>query len=232
MHAWTHFPLARTAGREAGEGGDDVRTGVWRYPVKSMRGERLERARVEADGIAGDRLVHVARGATGGHLKDTPPAAGAAEAGLDASGPLVDGQPWDSPAAAAAVQAAAGPRRAWSSSRACSASTSCPSWWPRTGGSPALGEDGRRLRPNLVVGGVEGLAERDWPGRRLRIGEGGDRRRFAAPALRHDHLPPGHAGAGPGCPAPHRAPAGGPTGPGLLGRAAREVAVGDPVVLD
>ena len=34
-----------------------------------------------------------------------------------------------------------------------------------------LGVDHRRLRPNIVVGGVEGLAERDWPGRRLRIGE-------------------------------------------------------------
>ena len=26
-------------------------------------------------------------------------------------------------------------------------------------------------RPNLIVGGVEGLAERDWPGQTLRIGE-------------------------------------------------------------
>ncbi len=30
--------------------------------------------------------------------------------------------------------------------------------------------DHRRLRPNIVVGGVEGLAERGWPGHRLRIG--------------------------------------------------------------
>ena len=27
-----------------------------------------------------------------------------------------------------------------------------------------------RLRPNIVVGGVDGLAERSWPGRRLRLG--------------------------------------------------------------
>jgi uncharacterized protein YcbX len=39
------------------------------------------------------------------------------------------------------------------------------------GAIAALGVDGRRLRPNIVVGGVEGLAERGWPGRRLRIGE-------------------------------------------------------------
>ncbi len=30
--------------------------------------------------------------------------------------------------------------------------------------------DHRRLRPNIVIGGVEGLAERGWPGRRLRVG--------------------------------------------------------------
>jgi hypothetical protein len=37
------------------------------------------------------------------------------------------------------------------------------------GAIAALGVDGRRLRPNIVIAGVEGLAERDWPGRRLRI---------------------------------------------------------------
>ena len=38
------------------------------------------------------------------------------------------------------------------------------------GAFTALGVDHRRLRPNIVIGGVDGLAERDWPGRRLRIG--------------------------------------------------------------
>jgi uncharacterized protein len=39
------------------------------------------------------------------------------------------------------------------------------------GAIAALGVDGRRLRPNIVVSGVIGLAERDWTGRRLRIGD-------------------------------------------------------------
>ncbi len=30
--------------------------------------------------------------------------------------------------------------------------------------------DARRLRPNILIGGVEGLAERTWPGRNLKIG--------------------------------------------------------------
>jgi uncharacterized protein YcbX len=34
----------------------------------------------------------------------------------------------------------------------------------------AFGHDRRRLRPNIVIGGVEGLSERDWPGGCLRIG--------------------------------------------------------------
>jgi len=31
---------------------------LWRYPVKSMAGERLERARIGPLGIEGDRVVH------------------------------------------------------------------------------------------------------------------------------------------------------------------------------
>src|SRR5262249_45441950 len=38
------------------------------------------------------------------------------------------------------------------------------------GAIAAFGRDGRRLRPNLVIGGVEGLEERKWPGRKLRVG--------------------------------------------------------------
>jgi len=38
------------------------------------------------------------------------------------------------------------------------------------GAIAAFGRDGRRLRPNLIVGGVADLAERAWEGRVLRIG--------------------------------------------------------------
>jgi hypothetical protein len=38
------------------------------------------------------------------------------------------------------------------------------------GAIAAFGRDRRRLRPNLVIGGVAGLDERTWPGSRLRIG--------------------------------------------------------------
>ena len=35
---------------------------LWRYPVKSLAGERLARAEVTANGISGDRVVHVRDG--------------------------------------------------------------------------------------------------------------------------------------------------------------------------
>jgi len=34
----------------------------------------------------------------------------------------------------------------------------------------AFGRDVRRLRPNIVIGGVDGLDEREWPGAELHIG--------------------------------------------------------------
>ena len=40
---------------------DDVRVAqLWRYPVKSLRGEALSVARLTPDGVDGDRVVHVA----------------------------------------------------------------------------------------------------------------------------------------------------------------------------
>jgi uncharacterized protein len=38
------------------------------------------------------------------------------------------------------------------------------------GALAALGYDARRFRPNIIIGGVTGLAERTWEGRRLSIG--------------------------------------------------------------
>ena len=40
---------------------DGVRVSqLWRYPVKSLRGESLDSARLTPEGIEGDRVVHVA----------------------------------------------------------------------------------------------------------------------------------------------------------------------------
>ncbi len=39
------------------------------------------------------------------------------------------------------------------------------------GAISALGVDRRRLRPNILIGGVEGLSERHWEAKQIRIGE-------------------------------------------------------------
>ena len=106
---------------------------LWRYPVKSMAGERLESAEVTEAGIVGDRMVLVA--GPGGRIitSRTHPRLLGLRGSLAPDGePLVNSKPW--------------------------------------GAFEQLGVDHRRLRPNIVIGGVDGLAERGWPGRRLRVG--------------------------------------------------------------
>jgi len=39
------------------------------------------------------------------------------------------------------------------------------------GAVEAFGRDVRRLRPNILIGGVEGMDETAWPGASLRIGD-------------------------------------------------------------
>jgi uncharacterized protein len=145
---------------------------LWRYPVKSLGGERLDRVEVSANGIAGDRVVHV-RNARGRVVTArTHPHLLALHATLGADGePLIDGRPWTSPESAAAVQDAAGAGATLARHDGPERFDVLPLLVATDGAIAALGVDGRRLRPNLVVAGVPGLLERRWPGRRLRIGE-------------------------------------------------------------
>jgi len=146
---------------------------LWRYPVKSLGGERLEAVDVGPDGIAGDRRVLVLEADTGRIVtaRRKPRLLGLhAALGLDGE-PLVDGRPWADPASARAVIAAAGPSAhlvPWDGAERFDV---LPLLVATDGAIAALGYDRRRLRPNIVVGGVPGLAERAWPGRRMRIGD-------------------------------------------------------------
>src|SRR6185436_4717894 len=82
--------------------------------------------------------------------------------------PLVDGRSWRDPGVAADVERAAGTgARLVGGERAFDI---LPLLVATDGAIAAFGKDGRRLRPNLVIGGVPGLAERAWAGRRLRVG--------------------------------------------------------------
>src|SRR4051794_33468229 len=144
---------------------------LWRYPVKSMAGERLGLAYLGPDGVHGDRLVHV-QGLRGLLTGRTKPRLLGLHGTLDSGGnPLVDGQRWDSEEALASVRAAAGPDAAPLYYDGPRRFDVLPLLVATDGAIAAFGHDGRRLRPNLVIGEVDGLAERDWPGSRLRIGD-------------------------------------------------------------
>jgi uncharacterized protein len=144
---------------------------LWRFPVKSMGGEQLETAELGLDGVTGDRVVHV-QGPRGVVTSRTRPRLLGLHARLGPDGePLVDGRPWGSSEVAADVRAAAGDEARLVRYDGLERFDVLPLLVATDGAIAAFGRDGRRLRPNIVVGGVNGLGEREWPGRRLRIGD-------------------------------------------------------------
>ena len=82
--------------------------GLWRYPVKTLAGEALREALVTADGIPGDRIVHV-RGPEGLRTSRRHYKLLGLHGTLGSDGvPLIDGHLWDSVAALELLHAAAG----------------------------------------------------------------------------------------------------------------------------
>ena len=82
---------------------------LWRYPVKSLAGERLEQAEIRRDGLAGDRLVQVydARGHVVTARKHPDLLGHRGTLGSDGE-PRIDGWPWPSAEAAARISEALG----------------------------------------------------------------------------------------------------------------------------
>jgi uncharacterized protein YcbX len=145
---------------------------IWRYPVKTMAGEKLQRVRVGPLGLEGDRVVHVqdARGQTITSRSHPRFLGHKGTLGPDAE-PLVDGRPWKSPKVAAEVADIGGPGAKLVRYDGAERFDVLPLLVATDGSIAAFGHDGRRLRPNLVIGGVEGLTEREWPGGCLRVGK-------------------------------------------------------------
>jgi uncharacterized protein len=144
---------------------------IWRCPVKSMAGETLEAADLAERGVVGDRIVQV-RDAVGRILSvRTRPLLLRHRATLDSDGQvLVDGRPWTADDVARDVEAAAGAGTRLVRSDSEDRFDILPLLVATDGMLAAVGYDRRRFRPNLVIGGVVGLAERQWEGARLRIG--------------------------------------------------------------
>lgn len=145
---------------------------IWRYPVKSMGGEQVTRAVLGSLGIEGDRVVHVADAR--GHVitARTHPRLLGHHATLNASGePVVDGVLWSDPKVRKDVADIVRPGARLVRDESIDRFDVLPLLVATDGAIAAFGHDGRRLRPNLVIGGVEGLAERSWPGQCLLIGD-------------------------------------------------------------
>jgi hypothetical protein len=127
---------------------------LWRYPVKSLGGEPLSTAELTADGLVGDRLVHIRnfRGPLTGrsrHQLLTIPAATG-----PGGEPLIAGHRWDSAEAGAIVRDRAG-------ADAAPAAYAGPERFDilnllvaTDSAVASLGEDVRRLRPNILIGDV------------------------------------------------------------------------------
>ena len=144
---------------------------LWRYPVKSMGGESLQSAQVTMTGIAGDRVVQVVSPERGFVTSRTHPALLLLHARLGDDGePLVEGRPWADPTTTEAVRRAAGPTASLIQDSGEERFDVLPLLVATDGALRVFGHDPRRLRPNLVISGVEGLSERQWPGKTLQIG--------------------------------------------------------------
>ena len=145
---------------------------IWRYPVKTMAGERIEKAAIGPLGLEGDRVVHVEDAEGRVITSRTHPRFLGHRGALGPDGePLVDGRPWRSPEVAADVEAIAGKGAKLVRYEGAERFDVLPLLVATDGAIAAFGHDRRRLRPNLVISGVEGLGEREWPGRCLRVGK-------------------------------------------------------------
>ena len=146
-------------------------TEIWRYPVKTMGGEKLQRVGIGPLGVAGDRVVHVedARGRV--ITSRSHPRFLGHKGSLGTHGEImVDARPWDSPGVAAEVVDIAGLGAKLMRYDGAERFDVLPLLVATDGAIAAFGHDHRRLRPNIVIGGVDGLTEREWPGACLRIG--------------------------------------------------------------
>jgi len=144
--------------------------GLWRYPVKSLAGEPIASAALTATGIPGDRIVHV-RGPEGVRTSRRQHRMLGLHGTLGpADEPLVDGHPWDSPEALALVKRAAGEDAWLASYDGVERFDILPLLVATDGAVAAFGRDIRRLRPNILIGGVDGMDEVTWEGAELHIG--------------------------------------------------------------
>ena len=170
-------------------------TEIWRYPVKTMAGEKLDRVGVGPLGIEGDRVVRVedARGRV--ITSRSHPRFLGHKGSLDPSSAImVDGRPWDSPEVAAEVVDIAGPGAKLVRYDGAERFDVLPLLVATDGAIAAFGQDLRRLRPNIVIGG--GADRTRVAGRVPAKRQSAHWCPGSSPALHHDFIRPRHPGPG------------------------------------
>lgn len=141
---------------------------LWRYPVKSMAGEKLTRVSMGELGLDGDRKVLVVDPNGRVVTSRTHYKLLGLKGTMGANGqPLISGHPWNSAEALQLARDATVPGAQLTYYDGPERFDILPLLVATDGAIEAFGHEGRRLRPNIVVGGVEDLAERKWPGKCL-----------------------------------------------------------------
>ncbi len=146
---------------------------LWRYPVKSMRGERIREATLDRTGIKGDRNIVVVSEARDRVItaRTHPGLLGLQASVSDDGTTLIEGHVWNSSVALALASEAAGePVRLVDAGTRAERFDVLPLLVATDGAVRELDLDLRRLRPNIVIGGVLGQTERSWPGASLLSG--------------------------------------------------------------
>ena len=146
---------------------------IWRYPVKSLKGERLQETEITKLGIPGDRQIAVIRAINGRFLTSrSKPKLLGLQGSINANGvPTVNGHPWNSAEALQLVREAAGESVTLEQIPAPQAFDVLPLLIATDGAAHYLNIDHRRLRPNILLADVPDLEERNWPGRIIAIGD-------------------------------------------------------------
>ncbi len=145
---------------------------LWRYPVKSMAGERVREIELTRGGFVDDRKIlvlgpngHIITSRTHHRLLGLKGTLG------DDGVAHISGHRWDSPEAMELVNKAVGAGAQLISYDGVKRFDVLPLLVATDGAIEHMGFDGRRLRPNVIVGGVNDLEERTWEGRDLRLGD-------------------------------------------------------------
>jgi len=146
---------------------------IWRYPVKSLKGERLNETEITKLGIPGDRQIAVIRTINGRFLTSrSKPKLLGLQGSINANGlPTINGHPWNSAEALQLVHEAAGEPVTLQQIPAPQAFDVLPLLVATDGAAHYLNIDHRRLRPNILLADVPELEERNWPGRIIAIGD-------------------------------------------------------------